>query len=244
MRLIRKGFAMTRFILMAFATLMLANTTLAQPNVPANAKRAWDTAEREIQENRRKYDEANKKVLSNLARDLQRLNPPVDLTAITDDFRTNLIPEVDKAASILPSPLPDQNAFVFGGHRYKLVREECTWTDAKKKCEEMGGHLAYIESREEQQFVSDWMKAYFEKNKATLPDGPTIWIGATEKGAEGKWQWLNGQPFGFTRWRGHHPHRVEANRNVLSLSMTGGEWINLWDRIHPGTLFFLCEWDR
>lgn len=235
---------MTRFISLAFMTLILSNTALAQPNVPVNATRAWDTAQRELQENRRKYDEANKKVLSNLARDLQRLNPPVDLVAITDDFRTNVIPATDKAAVVLPSPLPDPDSFVFGGHRYKLVREECTWTDAKKKCEKIGGHLAYIESRDEQKFVSDWLKAYFEKNKATLPDGPTVWIGAQEKGAEGKWQWLNEQPFGFTQWRGHHPHRVEADRNVLSMSMTGGEWINLWDRVHPGTLFFLCEFDQ
>jgi hypothetical protein len=235
---------MTRFVLLAFAALILSTTASAQPSVPANAQRAWDAAERQLRENRQRYDEANKKVLANLARDLQRLNPPVDLVAITDEFRMNVIPATDKDAGVLPSPLPDPSSIVFGGHRYKLVREECTWTDAKKKCEEMGGHLAYIESRDEQKVISDWLKAYFELNKATLPDGPTVWIGAEEKGAEGKWQWLNGQPFGFTQWRGHHPHRVEADRNVLSMSMTGGEWINLWDRIHPGTLFFLCEFDR
>ena len=42
----------------------------------------------------------------------------------------------------------------FEGRRYLLVPKEMTWTEARDYCRHLGGHLATITSREENQFVA------------------------------------------------------------------------------------------
>ncbi|HVV99784.1 MAG TPA: C-type lectin domain-containing protein, partial [Planctomycetaceae bacterium] len=43
-----------------------------------------------------------------------------------------------------------RDALAFGGHHYLIVDEQRTWHVAKRRCEEMGGHLATINTPEEE----------------------------------------------------------------------------------------------
>ena len=72
----------------------------------------------------------------------------------------------------------------FGGHEYALIKDPVTWHTAKRRCEEMGGHLATIESQAE----NDGLLALCRASKQC------VWIGATDEAVEGTWAWLNGTP--------------------------------------------------
>jgi hypothetical protein len=63
-----------------------------------------------------------------------------------------------------------------------MIEDTATWHVAKKRCEEMGGHLATIETPEEEAFVLSLMD--------TIP--VPFWLGATDEESEGDWRWIDG----------------------------------------------------
>jgi len=67
------------------------------------------------------------------------------------------------------------------GHFYQFFEVEgVTWHEAKAKCEEMGGHLATIDSREENRAISGTLSQM--TNRA--------WIGASNTKSTGRWAWV------------------------------------------------------
>lgn len=120
------------------------------------------------------------------------------------------------------------DARTFRTHQYALIGEHLFWDAAQKKCEELGGHLATIESPEEHQFLLEWCR--------TQP--LTIWIGASDANHEGNWRWVNGSPVDF---------RV---CDVIRDDATGNQdWMLYWPQSKGwhdhdnGPTPFLCEWD-
>lgn len=95
---------------------------------------------------------------------------------------------------------PSGDGLTFGGHRYRMLPDILTWTAAKAKAESMGGHLATITTKEE----NDWIELNFI---AGLPQGMGIWIGGTQDGVPGQWRWITGEPFDFTNWGPNEPQR-------------------------------------
>jgi hypothetical protein len=57
-----------------------------------------------------------------------------DFTAATE-----LQSRLEADGAVRPKP---KNTVKFGGHEYALIEETATWHVAKRRCEEMGGHLA------------------------------------------------------------------------------------------------------
>jgi hypothetical protein len=103
-----------------------------------------------------------------------------------------------------------------------------------------------LETRAEHEFVADAFQRAFAANKDRFGDDVSCWMGAKELQIEGQcqWRWLGAdEAMGFTKWRGHHPHRVEGNRDYLTLSIAKGDWVNFWGDQHPD-VFIICEWDR
>jgi hypothetical protein len=134
----------------------------------------------------------------------------------------------------------------FNGHQYKFFKKSLAWEAAKKFCEDKGGHLLMLETRAEHEFVADAFQRAFAANKDRFGDDVSCWMGAKELQIEGQcqWRWLGAdEAMGFTKWRGHHPHRVEGNRDYLTLSIAKGDWVNFWGDQHPD-VFIICEWDR
>jgi hypothetical protein len=103
-----------------------------------------------------------------------------------------------------------------------------------------------LETRAEHEFVADAFQRAFAANKDRFGDDVSCWMGAKELQIEGQcqWRWLGAdEAMGFTKWRGHHPHRVEGNRDYLTLFIAKGDWVNFWGDQHPD-VFIICEWDR
>lgn len=85
------------------------------------------------------------------------------------------------------------------GHAYGIQRKAAKWTSARDKAEERGATLATITSEEEQAFVVS--RFLIGADSTTV-----YWIGCTDEEVEGTWQWVTGEPFGYTNWKAGEPN--------------------------------------
>ncbi len=104
-----------------------------------------------------------------------------------------------KTASALPRPnsAPEPPATLvetFNGHRYQFVPGALTWKEAKAKAESMGGHLATLTTKEE----NEWLLLTYRKLLTT--QNRNIWLGASEDMAGLGWKWVTGEPFTPLGW--------------------------------------------
>lgn len=139
-------------------------------------------------------------------------------------------PEAETAATGRPA-----NAVFFNGHWYKvfITEQSVAWREKKALCEAMGGHLACVETEEEQAFI------------AKLADGKYLSLGATNEEDEEVWKWVNGAPFEFTAWMPGQPNNYGGEENFLA-TYDEGLWV---DVDAAGDDFwlpvgFICEWDK
>ena len=140
-------------------------------------------------------------------------------------------------------PKPDvTNAIKWNGHWYVLITESLSWQAAKEKCEQLGGHLAYVETEAENQFLSDILK----KSKSIQIGA---WLGGTDGKKEGDWFWLNGKPITTTFWANGpgpdatgipQPDNARGNENHLVLWKSSGTWN---DSLNTNLKDFICEWE-
>ena len=137
---------------------------------------------------------------------------------------------------------------VFEGHHYKLFGpENISWTQARDKCINMGGHLVTITSAEENAFIITTF----------LENSPTCWcwIGAEEVHANnwtGTWKWLNGEYFGFTYWHhdGYAKERNDYHHVSFKFAHVGNNKPDVWRwercRYDDSAVIwftYICEWD-
>ncbi|MHC5055234.1 MAG: protein kinase domain-containing protein [Planctomycetota bacterium] len=154
---------------------------------------------------------------------------PVEPTAPGVDVTEPVRPAADR-----PRGVP-ADAVEFGGHRYKLFSTRMSWDDAKAFCERAGGHLATIASKEEQDFVVGVARG-------AVPDMGK-WIGLTDDGHEGRWEWVTGEGCAFTAWADGEPSGTFAD--------AGESWVALWqnrdyrwnDAPRDLAIPFICEWE-
>lgn len=135
----------------------------------------------------------------------------------------------------------------FNGHTYKAFEEGKTWTEAKEYCESVGGHLAIVETEEEQLFLEGILK---EKN--------LYWIGLAHVKEE--WLWVNGEPLNYAKWSGEGPDNFTGEENYAAMynypnpkngNSDPGEWndtqedgeCNGEEFFGKENIGFLCEWD-
>lgn len=115
-----------------------------------------------------------------------------------------------------------RNTLKFGGHEYALVEDKVTWHTAKRRCEEMGGHLACLKSEAEVAFGFGLYKKY----------GGSVWVGATDEEVEGAWYWVDG-----TRLIGTVFSERKGDTNHLAFS--DGKFLDAAAGMRSA---FLCEW--
>jgi len=139
------------------------------------------------------------------------------------------LPKAGPAQAVTRSRIPE-GAKEFKGHYYIKMDDKLTWHDAKSRCEDMGGHLVAISSKEENTFV----KALTSGGKDML------WIGLTsEKG--GRFQWIDGKAISFSDWDKGQPFPVKgADFAAISNAAKG------WSSGDDGSVVvtgYVCEWD-
>jgi hypothetical protein len=132
-----------------------------------------------------------------------------------------------------PSPSIPDGSVEFAGHRYLLVDDvdELSWELSDEQCVDWGGTLAVVSSTEESQFIAE------------LCDGRYMYLGATDRGEEGVWEWVDGTPWDYTNWLDGQPNDYGGAENFLA-TYDGGKWV---DVAGSGSGFwmptgFICEW--
>jgi hypothetical protein len=115
------------------------------------------------------------------------------------------------------------------GHYYQLVTSAVSWDDARAAAEAntfrgMQGHLATITSQAENDFVRGLIPA-------TEIPGYAVWLGGSDAGHEGQWQWTSGteagQDVGYTNWNSGEPNNAGGGED--SLEMYGFGLSGLWN---------------
>ena len=138
------------------------------------------------------------------------------------------------------------DAVELNGHYYYAFDEGKTWTEAKEKCEAMGGHLVTISSAAEQKQVLEILKT---KN--------AYWIGAARE--KDSWHWIDDTPFSYTNWGVGEPNNqasVESYAEIIRCNykhFSAGKWNDLENDpldnrnelfYQKQNLGFVCEWEK
>ena len=116
------------------------------------------------------------------------------------------------------------------GHYYKIFEFKMSWTEAKKFCESMGGHLATIETDDENGPI-----------RATLLGGVNkdYWLGGY-RDSRNVWKWISGSIITDSNWDSGYPLDWER-RQYLYISRHYVKWGN--DENDNYLKPFICEWD-
>lgn len=126
---------------------------------------------------------------------------------------------------IRPKP---KDVLKFEGHSYALIRDPVTWHIAKRRCEDMGGYLACLESPKEIAFIANALKVA----------GADAWIGCSDEEKEGAWTWVNGKPASLPGANPDNAHGAEHH-------MHWNKGLSTWHDYPAGVrIFYVCEWNQ
>ncbi|MBQ4284009.1 MAG: cellulose binding domain-containing protein, partial [Lachnospira sp.] len=126
------------------------------------------------------------------------------------------------------------NAAIRQNHAYAVSDTQVTWEEARKLCEDMGGHLIVIDDAEENEYIRNLL--------ITEGKDGYVSIGYTDEVNEGRWQWVNGSDSTYTNWdavepnNGHTTGRPQNHAHMYS----DGTWDDGWEC----DAYYVCEWDR
>lgn len=117
----------------------------------------------------------------------------------------------------------------YNGHFYMLIRRQAGWLEAQKACEELGGHLVTITSKEEND-------AAF----TTVEAGSIVWIGLKKDKRTQKFLWITGEDTEkFQNWCPGEPNNMRGREDSGEMYY-GDQWN---DNYYMAQNPFLCEWE-
>ena len=121
----------------------------------------------------------------------------------------------------------------FDGHYYCIVHEQYSWSAAQYYCAQMGGHLATVNSEQEQFFLES-----INYNRDRL------WLGGFRGDNDpDSWRWVTGEPWEYTCWDKEEPNGFtgigDGENRVALWPFKWNDLINdSWEQ--EG---FICEWE-
>ncbi len=157
-----------------------------------------------------------------------------------------------------------EDALKYEGHFYKIYEESLPWNEARRACEEKGGHLVTVTSQGEQDFLVSMIEESGTEKKH-------FWLGASDEEEEGQWTWVTGESMDYTNWEfakhvqpsNSRDTDSEHGEDYLELQMTrpedDEEEYTTWnDTTDEGTAYkyegepeyyslryfgYICEWE-
>lgn len=120
------------------------------------------------------------------------------------------------------------NAFYFNGNVYKVFEYGMSYEEAKAYCEQLGGHLATITSKNEDKAIFTYISKMGNYNCI---------LGGSDARIEGLWEWITGETFSYANWADGEPN-YQSGEDYLQYG-SSGKWNDInWKNC------FLCEWDN
>ena len=113
--------------------------------------------------------------------------------------------------------------------KYAVFDKAMPWEDAKNYCEQLGGHLATISNKAEQDIIA-----------GLIVDGSrdAYSIGATKRGLD-NWSWIDGKEFSYTNWDDGYPVNPYGEGYYIHM-VKSGKWHDIYNITHYG---FVCEFE-
>ncbi|XP_072532061.1 immune-related, lectin-like receptor 4 [Salminus brasiliensis] len=111
----------------------------------------------------------------------------------------------------------------YGGKCYFFSEDLLNWTLSRDSCISIGGHLAIINSREEQKFVTESLNFQMEN------DTDRFWIGLRDEQNDTQWTWVDNTPLDemIRYWMGKEPgnwtKESPTGENCASMGSSGHE---------------------
>lgn len=138
------------------------------------------------------------------------------------------------------------NVTISNGHAYQCVDGGLNWNDAKIACESVGGHLATVTSKRE----NDILTSLLSTGKRNA-----YWLGAQKNNV---FEWVTGEKFAYDNWANGEPDNYGGNENHIMIyrdsneikGNKSGEWndLNAGGSFGKDSFFGLdnigciCEW--
>lgn len=209
---------------MAFVSVLLCTAVFAADSLVEKWQKRIDSADAAYSAAVKKADDtrfyavqkANADRLTVLKKALTDATKAGDFDAAT--ALKALITAAEKDGVSRPKP---KNVVKFGGHEYALIPDKVTWHVAKRRSEEMGGHLVTLENPQESQFV------------LKLSNNTNSWAGATDEEEDGIWLWISGESKYFP------DHQINGDGDHLTTHA------NAWhDFSATARQSYICEWEN
>jgi hypothetical protein len=159
------------------------------------------------------------------------------------------------------------HSFTHDGRTYEIIKENKTWAAAAACAVERGGHLAEINSAEEQEAVfTQITNLQIDPDETEAPDGFSsyLWLGGNDILQEGKWIWdgnndavsvqfwqgtFTGSAVGglYNNW-GNEPDNSASGTGQDGLGLAIIDWplgdAGQWNDVkHTNELYFVVEYD-
>jgi hypothetical protein len=117
-----------------------------------------------------------------------------------------------------------------GGSWAKYFPATVSWSEAKKRCQDMGGYLFVPETPAEFEFAG----------KLAPKNVTNLWIGAVV--SNGSWAFVSGQSIKDLKWN----PKAKGKGPCAYMSSGSGEWkaCGYPDRVQDTIPGFICEWEK
>jgi len=136
-----------------------------------------------------------------------------------------------KSGTGTPKPQIPRDAAVFNGHRYFVQESGAPKCIAAQICRQMGGHLARIESADENAFVQSLIQS--GQRHGYLIDG-------SDARVEGEWRFGDGGKMTWFNWTANQPDDAGQSEHALEIFKDGQ-----WNDIRKGWRYgYVIEWDE
>jgi hypothetical protein len=151
--------------------------------------------------------------------------------------------------------------YYFGGHTYEFLTTAASWATASTNAQSLGAHLATVTSAAEDAavFSNATADVAFLAAVPTANDGggaKYLWLGATDKVAEGTWKWVDDTRVStYSNWgtgpSGTEPDNYEGAQDAMAMGLqawpqpSGGIGVaGEWNDVNEGNaLYAVVEWD-
>ncbi|KAK3507401.1 hypothetical protein QTP70_017469 [Hemibagrus guttatus] len=129
------------------------------------------------------------------------------------------------------SKLVDAGWMYFGKYSsiYYMSNENRDWTESRQDCRGRGADLVIINTKEEQEFISELLCS----RKA--------WIGLNDRGTEGVWKWVDDTPLTTGYWGHGEPNSRAGNEDCALTGDTSDPVWNWADYPCDHKFIWICE---
>lgn len=141
----------------------------------------------------------------------------------------DLYSEMQKAGIKTPKNVP-ANAFYYGGSYYAIYHADSI-NEALNYCDEVGGHLATLTTKEENENVY---------NYAANNGGEYAFFGFSDAKEEGKWEWVTGEESTYTNWHAGEPDSENSEEDYALFYFGDNSWND--GRMGKESAY-ICEWE-